>query len=71
VQVEPKDFVSVLSRTASPLVVMAPGAWGIFRSKLNYLSSYKGLTFFTKCDEERVLPPGTELVRAGKIWIPG
>ena len=50
---------------------MAPGAWGIFRSKLNYLSSYKGLTFFTKCDEEVVLPPGTELVRAGKIWIPG
>ena len=43
------------------------GAWGIFRSKLNYLSSYKGLTFFTKCDEEVVLPPGTELVRAGKI----
>jgi hypothetical protein len=51
--------------------VIAPGGWAIFGAKLNYLTSYKGLIFFTKCDNALTLPPGTELVQAGKIWIPG
>jgi hypothetical protein len=71
VQVEPGDFLSLLARAPSPLVVIAPGGWAIFGAKLNYLTSYKGLIFFTKCDNALTLPPGTELVQAGKIWIPG
>jgi len=43
----------------------------MFGSKLKYKSSYKGLILFTKCDEELALPAGTDLVKAGKIWIPG
>jgi ABC-type transport system substrate-binding protein len=71
VQVEPADFVSLLSRTANPLVVMAPGGWGWFGSNWSCLTSYKGLIFFTRCDTPLTLPPGAELVRAGRIWIPG
>ena len=71
VQVDPADFALLLSRTANPLVVMAPGRWGWFGSNWNYLTSYKGLIFFTRCDEPLDLPAGTERVSAGRIWIPG
>jgi len=36
-----------------------------------YLSSYKGLAFFTKSPTELMLPGSAELIRAGKIWTPG
>lgn len=71
VQVEPADFVSLLAKTANPLVVMAPGGWGWFGANWNYLTSYKGLIFFTKCADPLNLPPDAELVKAGRIWIPG
>ena len=69
VSVEPADFVALLAKTANPLVVIAPAGW--FGARLNYLTSYKGLVFFTKSVEPISLPPGAELVKAGKIWIPG
>jgi len=68
VSVEPADFAGLLARTENPLVVVAPAGW--FGSRLKYLTSYKGLVFFTKSVEPISLPPGAELIKAGKIWIP-
>ncbi|MFH0847703.1 MAG: hypothetical protein V1894_06610 [Chloroflexota bacterium] len=69
VRIEPEDFSKLIARVKAPLVVIAPG--GVFRKDFRYLTSYKGLFFFTKSATELQLPADTELVRAKEIWIPG
>ena len=68
VQVEPDDFLMILSKADRPLVVMATG--GFMRTNYQYLTGYKGLVFFTKSSTEMMLPGDAELVSAKKIWIP-
>ena len=68
VRVEPGDFLAILEHQEGPLVVHATG--GFFNTNYQYLTSYKGLAFFTKSDTPMNLPAGTELVQAKKIWIP-
>ena len=69
VNMEPNDFLSILSRADKPLVVMAKG--GFLKSNYQYLTSYKGLVFFTKSPEMLLLPANIELLVSDKIWIPG
>ena len=69
VRVEPEDFLRILRRQTEPLVVHATG--GFFSTSYQYLSSYKGLAFFTKSPAPLSLPNGCEVVQAQKIWIPG
>ena len=69
VRVEPDDFIAILERQKGPLVVHATG--GFLSTNYQYLTSYKGLAFFCKSNMPISLPPGTELVVAAKIWIPG
>lgn len=68
VRVEPGDFLAILEHQEGPLVVHAEG--GVFFTNYQYLTSYKGLAFFTKSHNPISLPAGTELVQAKKIWIP-
>ena len=69
VRVEPDDFLGILQRQRGALVVHATG--GFFSTNYRYLTSYKGLAFFTKSPTLLDLPSGTELVQAKAIWIPG
>ena len=69
VQLEPEEFAKLLGRMREPLIVYAQR--GIFRTRHRYLVSYKGLAFITTSREPLPLPAGTELVTAGRIWIPG
>ena len=69
VRVEPEDFMRILRRQKEPLVVQATG--GFFSTSYFYLSSYKGLAFFTKARDRLALPVDAEVVDAKKIWIPG
>lgn len=69
VRVEPADFLRILERQQAPLVVHATG--GFFSTSYLYLSSYKGLAFFTKSLAPLSLPTNCEVVQAQKIWIPG
>jgi hypothetical protein len=69
VRVEPSEFLRILARQQQPLVVHATG--GFFSTNYQYLSSYKGLAFFTKSPEPLDLPSGCELINANNIWIPG
>jgi hypothetical protein len=69
VSVEPQEFLRILRRTEQPLVVHATG--GVFSTNYQYLTSYKGLIFFTKSQTPLDLPQGPEVVLAQKIWIPG
>jgi hypothetical protein len=67
--VDPEEFVGILKRQPGPLVVHATG--GLFSTNYRYLTSYKGLAFYTKAGAPLDLPPGTELVQARSIWVPG
>jgi hypothetical protein len=69
VRLEPDDFLGILHRQQAALVVHATG--GFFSTNYQYLTSYKGLAFFTKSATPLDLPSGTELVEAKTIWIPG
>ena len=69
VRVEPDEFMRVLHRQKEPLVVHATG--GLFSTTYLYLTSYKGLAFFTKSPVALILPGGCEVVQAQKIWVPG
>ena len=70
VHVEPKEFISLLSKKNKPLVVEAKAKTGIFSTKNQYLTPYRGLVFSTMSDEPLKLPADTELFVADKIWVP-
>jgi hypothetical protein len=65
--VEPQEFLAILQRTEKPLVVHSPSG---FLTKYKYLTSYKGLIFFTKSKDALLIPASVEMVAAKKIWIP-
>ena len=69
VKVEPEVFAQLLARIENPLVVYSEG--GVISTNHQYLTSYKGLAFFTKADEPISLPSTAEVIVAEKIWIPG
>lgn len=68
VTVTPADFMRILKRIESPLVVTALG--GFWGTKYHYLTSYRGFAFFTKSDSSLPLPEGTETIEAETIWMP-
>lgn len=69
VRIEPQDFGALVRRVKDPLVITCRG--GLFRKSYEYLTSYKGLAFYTRSVEPVALPPGAEVVAASRIWIPG
>jgi hypothetical protein len=68
VSLGPANFLNILRRQQGPLVVHATG--GFFSTHHKYLTSYKGLAFFTKVFAPLELPSGVELVEAQSIWVP-
>ncbi len=68
VQMEPNDFLILLSKCDNPLVVQARGLWPTYRHQ--YLFGHKGLAFFTKSKNPLQLPVGAERIQAKRIWIP-
>lgn len=68
VRVAPSDFKAILDRQDKPLVVQATG--GILTTKYRYLSSYKGLAFFTQSRKALHLPGDAEVITADRIWLP-
>ena len=68
VRLEPGEWLAVLKRTDNPLVVIAEG--GMFKTKYHYLTSYRGLAFFTKSPTALVLPGRAEVITAKSISYP-
>ena len=68
VQVEPEQFMNLLSKMDSPLVVTAKG--GFLRTTYKYLTGYKGLVFFTRSPIPLELKMSIEVLEAKRIWIP-
>ena len=68
IRLEPGEWLSILKRTDNPLVVIAEG--GLFKTKYQYLTSYRGLAFFTKSPMALVLPGRAEVITAKSMSIP-
>ncbi|HZO19045.1 MAG TPA: hypothetical protein VFB46_08670 [Gemmatimonadaceae bacterium] len=68
VRLDVGEWLKILERTERPLVVIGRG--GVFKKHNQYLTSYRGLAFFTTSPDTIVLPPRCEVVRATKISIP-
>ncbi|MDD5544498.1 MAG: hypothetical protein PHX83_15135 [Acidobacteriia bacterium] len=68
VRVEPEDFKNIVWKSEQPLVIMAEG--GFLSREYQYLTSYKGLIFFTKSKLPLELGNRAELMTAKSIWTP-
>jgi len=69
VRVSPTNFLTIVSKSEKPLVIVAEG--GVFSISYQYLTSYKGLAFFTKSSDPLQLDGSVEIITADKICIPG
>ena len=68
VRVDPDEFAKIVSRMKEPLIVVVEG--GVFSTHYHYLTSYKGLPFYTRSGNQLPMPPGAEVVEAEEISIP-
>ena len=69
VRVSPDDFENILRKSERPLVICSTG--GFISKNFQYMTSYKGFAFFTKCPAPLMFSPKVEIIVAAKIWIPG
>jgi hypothetical protein len=74
VRLEPEQFLNVLARAEAPVVVVAETPRILFfKASYQYLTSYKGLFFYTKhpaTDGLLALGEGVEVIPAKSIWVP-
>lgn len=69
VRLDADNFQKILYKAEKPLVVAAPA--GLFKTSFQYLTSYRGLAFYTKSEVPLNLPASAEVVAAKSIWMPG
>ena len=69
INVDSNAFMTILQKMDNPLVVCSERKF--FSIKYYYLTSYKGLIFYTKSGTPLILRPSAEIIHAGKIRIPG
>jgi hypothetical protein len=68
VRVEPGVFLGLVQKQKEPLVVYS--APRLFQPGHRYVTSYKGLAFFTKASALLPLPGDVELISAKSMWMP-
>jgi len=68
VHVGPEQFLKLLTKIESPLVVTAKSSFLVTRYK--YLTSYKGLIFYTKSAVPLELSMSVEVITAKKVSVP-
>lgn len=68
VRVSADDFQRIVERGDEPLVVAARA--GFLSRAYDYLTSYKGLAFYTRSREPLALGGEVEIVTAKQIWMP-
>ena len=69
VRMEPNDFLQIVGRADEPIVVMAISK--LFgKVSYKYITSYKGLAFYTKSSSRLSFGSGALMVSAKNIWIP-
>jgi hypothetical protein len=70
VRLDLQEFMKIVSRMKSPLIIVSPATGGLFGRNNEYLTNYKGIFFYTKTSTTLNLPGDAELVRARSFWMP-
>lgn len=68
IKVDNRDFISLLEMTEKPLIVYTEKSF--WRHNYQYLTSVKGLAFYTKSPERLLLPGDAIIIRSESISIP-
>ncbi len=68
VRVPPAVFLAILEKQADAMLVHAQG--GFLHKHERYLTSYKGLAFFTRSDQPLPIPKHVEQIEATKLSLP-
>lgn len=68
VRMEPAEWLALVGRQERPLVVVSFG--GVFRKRMRYLTTYRGLAFYTESAEDLTLPTTVERIDAAKLVLP-
>ena len=69
VRLEPSEMRKVFGRMSDPAVVVV-GQTGVFTKKNQYLTSWRGLAFYCKTEEQLPLPSCAEVISAKSVWVP-
>lgn len=69
VQLEAPEFERIVRKAGDPIVVHSLS--GVFSKRHQYLTSYKGLIFYTKTPDELYFAATVEILESKHIWIPG
>ena len=68
VRLEPVEWLALLKRTDAPLIIVSTG--GVFKKHVRYLTSYRGLAFYTQSAQALMLPSRAEVIQAKAISVP-
>jgi len=68
VRLDPPEWMKIIKRSDNPLIVISRG--GMFRRKYQYLTTYRGLAFYTTSEHPLILPGRAELINAKSISVP-
>lgn len=68
VRVDPGEFTKLLAANPEGVVVHAPG--GFLVGGHRYLTSYKGLAFYTSSKEPLSSALARDVIEAQRIWVP-
>jgi len=69
IRLEPEEMRKVFGRMSNPAVVVV-GRTGVFTKKNQYLTSWRGLAFYCKTEDQLPLPSCAEVISAKSIWVP-
>jgi len=68
VRIEPEEFMKIMNNNRNGLVVSSVGR--AFNRGYHYLTSYKGLAFYTKATAELSFHSSVEVIVSKQIWMP-
>lgn len=70
VHMEPDEFLLMLAKIEVPLVVVGREPRLFLAGDHQYLTSYRGLAFYTTSTEPLNFPGPVEMLMARRIWAP-
>jgi hypothetical protein len=68
IRIEPEEFSRLIRGMDDGVVVESETK--IFSTTYKYLTSYKGLCFFTKSSSQLSIPSKLEKIKARTVWMP-
>ncbi|MFC2187341.1 hypothetical protein ACFCT7_08470 [Fulvivirgaceae bacterium LMO-SS25] len=68
IRIHPEEFSRMISKMDDGIVVETTVKF--FSTSYKYLTSYKGLVFFTKSSNQLSIPSRLEKITASSMWMP-